>query len=767
MVKPAKSLQVFAVAIVAGLCLTGCSALRAPRQQIRPIDASPSMPALVASVAAKIDPASFVYLNSQQAAMFKKQLEAAPANDVKQRVDLERSYAEQLMNSGKVEESVQQYEQVRQQIQSVSPQAWKQMKRTILGRELIAYLRMGEQQNCCATNNSYSCLIPISGPGVHTRQEGSRNAIRILTDLLHDDPGDLRERWLLNIADMTVGDYPHGVPANQLIPAAKLGTDYPLKPFVNVAPQLGLDPEGWAGGVVMEDFEDNGLLDILISSLRWDKPGQLRYMHNNGDGTFSDRTREAGLADEPGGLNMIVTDYNNDGRPDVVILRGGWFGKDGHFPLSLVRNDGHGHFTDVTVQAGLLTYGPTQTAVAFDYNGDGLLDLFVGYESSDGDVVSSRLFRNNGDGTFTDVTEQCGLHITRFVKAAVTADYLHTGRPGLYLSCKDGSNILLRNDGPAGADHSPRAPWRFTDVSATAGVSGQQGTFACTWFDYDNDGWPDLFVCGYGGGTSVGDIAADYVGAPTPAYRSKLFRNNHDGTFTDVSRETHLDRVILGMSINYGDLDNDGWLDFYVGTGNPDLSTLVPKRMFRNHNGRYFDEVTVSGNFGHLQKGHGIAFGDLENNGQQDVFIVLGGAYEGDTAHDCLFLNPGNPNHWITLNLEGARSNRIGLGAEIAVTVDAPQGERTIYKTVSTGGSFGCSPLRQEIGLGDAKGIKQVTIRWPATGATQVLQGLAMDHFYKVREDAPAAEPWSVPVVSLAKAAAQARREGPSGRGLQ
>src|SRR5579871_964216 len=242
---------------------------------------------------------------------------------------------------------------------------------------------------------------------------------------------------------MTLGEYPQKVPSRWLISLKSYGGEYPMQKFTNAAPLLGLDFLGWAGSVSMEDFEGNGLLDLVISS--YNVNGQLRYIHNNGDGTFTERTKEAGLLGEIGGLNIITTDYNNDGRPDIIVLRGGWMADKGHYPLSLLRNDGNGHFTDVTQEAGLLTLGPTQTAVAFDYNGDGFLDLFVGYEATPGDPVTCKLFRNNGNGTFTDVTSLCGLNIVQFVKGVASADFLHSGRPGLYLSCGAGPNILLRN----------------------------------------------------------------------------------------------------------------------------------------------------------------------------------------------------------------------------------------------------------------------------------------------------------------------------------
>ena len=702
------------------------------------------IPQMLVDINRHQDPQRSVYLNARRAEMLHAKLVEQGTNmSLPDRLSTEEKYADELLNAGKTEEAVQAYRSLEQEVQILEPQTWQRAGSTLLTREAVACLRMGEQQNCCDHNNANSCLLPISGSGVHVRQEGSRKAIQCLLDALKLQPGNLSARWLLNIAYMTIGEYPHKLPAKWLVPLKNFGGEAAMQKFVNGAPAMGLDILGLSGSVAMEDFEGNGLLDLLISSFEPDT--SLRYFHNNGDGTFTERTKESGLVGETGGLNFITTDYNNDGRPDVIVLRGGWMQKSGHYPLSLLRNDGNGHFTDVTVQAGLLTLGPTQTAVAFDYNGDGLLDLFVGYESTHGDPLPCKLFRNKGDGTFTDVTKECGLDIVRFVKGAISADFTHNGRPGLYLSCNGQPNMLLRNDGPAGADKSPKAPWKFTDIAHQAGVDLQSRSFSCFFFDYDNDGWPDIYVGGYGGLKDVGSVAADYLGLPTSGEKAKLYHNNHDGTFTDVSKQAHLDKVIVGMGINFGDLDNDGWLDFYVGTGTPDLEMILPNRMFHNHDGKYFDEVTTTGDFGHLQKGHGIAFGDLNNNGQQDVFLVAGGAYEGDTAHDCLYLNPGSKNHWVTLQLTGAKSNRIALGAEICVTVVTPHGERKIYKTVSTGGSFGNNPLRQEIGLGDATAIRQVEIRWPASGIRQTVPNLSMDRFYKIKEGEPNAEPWNVP----------------------
>jgi len=536
---------------------------------------------------------------------------------------------------------------------------------------------------------------------------------------------------------MTLGMYPDQVPKAWLIDPKVFASDHDIGQFQNVAPGLGLDVDDLAGGAIVEDFDGDGYLDVMCSSMHW--KGQLRYFRNQRDGTFSERTREAGLTGEVDGLNIMQTDYNNDGHPDVLVLRGGWLKRLGRRPNSLLRNNGDGTFADVTEEAGLLSFHPTQTAAWFDYDNDGWLDLFIGNESTANEPHPCELFRNNRDGTFTECATNAGLAIIGFVKGVASADFNNDGRPDLYLSRLGQPNILLRNDGPAGT-HSP-TQWRFTDVTAAAGVAEPLHSFPTWFFDDDNDGWADLFVSGYMM-TDVKAIAADYLGLPSDGARAKLYRNNRDGTFRDVTVEAKLNKVLLTMGSNFGDLDNDGWLDLYLGTGEPDLSALVPNRMFRNAGGKFFQDITTSGGFGHLQKGHGVAFADIDHDGDQDVYETIGGAYAGDHYRNALFENPGHGNHWITLKLEGVKSNRAGVGARIKVVVKTAAGERAIYKTVSTGGSFGASPLRQEIGLGDAQSITAIEILWPVTGKTQVLKNLEMDRFYKVSEDAAAAEPW-------------------------
>ena len=595
----------------------------------------------------------------------------------------------------------------------------------------LSYLRLGEHQNCMTNRGQKSCIFPIRGSGVHKVTRGAEGAVREFTALLDKYPNDDESRWLLNVAYMQLGQYPAEVPAKYLAPPSLYASEHDLGEFDDIALTAGVDLTSHAGGAIMEDFDGDGQLDIMVTS---SMPGdQMHLFHNNGvkNGrlTFTDVTAQSGLLGETGGLNLVVTDYNNDGRPDVLILRGGWWGKHGVYPMSLLRNDGgppgHTTFTDVTAQAGLMSPHPTQTAAWADFDNDGWLDLFVGHESTPDDPHPSQLFHNNRDGTFTEVTDSSGIPADLgFVKGAAWGDFNNDGRPDLYISVKGGRNKLFRNDG-AGVGTAAH----FTDVAHAAEVDLQRNTFATWFFDYDNDGWPDLFVAGYST-ESTNDVGAFELGRPFHAELPKLYRNQRDGTFEDVTHKVHLDRAILTMGANFGDLDNDGWLDVYLGTGESFYQSLLPNRMFRNDGGTSFQDVTTSGGFGHLQKGHAIAFGDLEGNGNEDVFEEMGGAFPGDTYQSILYKNPGHGNHSIILSLEGVKTNRAAFGAKIAVTV----GSRTIYRTVGYGSSFGGNPLRQHIGIGAATTVDKIEVVWPTSRTTQTFTHITADRSYHLRE---------------------------------
>jgi hypothetical protein len=219
-------------------------------------------------------------------------------------------------------------------------------------------------------------------------------------------------------------------------------------------------------------------------------------------------------------------------------------------------------------------------------------------------------------------------------------------------------------------------------------------------------------------------------------YRPLLYKNNGNGTFTEVSLQVNLNEPIATMGCNFGDLDNDGFLDFYLATGDPSYFSIVPNRMYRNVNGETFEDVTYSAGFGHIQKGHAIGFGDLDLDGDQDIYAVMGGAFEGDVFGNLLFENPlGNENNWINIILEGKRSNRLAMGAKIIVTIEENGKERNIYHSVGTDASFGGNSIMAEIGLGKASIVKKMEIKWPHfSKETTIYENIKVNQTIKIIE---------------------------------
>jgi ASPIC/UnbV protein/VCBS repeat protein len=193
--------------------------------------------------------------------------------------------------------------------------------------------------------------------------------------------------------------------------------------------------------------------------------------------------------------------------------------------------------------------------------------------------------------------------------------------------------------------------------------------------------------------------------------------------------------VFATMGCNFADFDNDGYLDFYLGTGDPYLETLVPNRMFRNVGGRRFAEITATAGTGHLQKGHGVACGDWDRDGSVDLFVETGGATPGDRYHNVLFQNPGQGNNWLTVKLIGTKTNRAAIGARIKV-VTAGKEPLTVYRHVSSGSSFGANPLQQTIGLGKARSIAALEVWWPTSRTTQVFRNVAVNQAIEITESA-------------------------------
>ncbi|MBS1605393.1 MAG: VCBS repeat-containing protein, partial [Bacteroidetes bacterium] len=293
----------------------------------------------------------------------------------------------------------------------------------------LAYLRLGERSNCISGHSSGSCIFPIRDNGVYTDPTASTSAIGIYKQLLQLDSGDLESRWLLNIACMTIGRYPSMVPPAWLIPgldAADTAFGH-LRAFVDVARELKINSfRSQAGGAIVDDFNNDGYLDIVTSS--WDLNESMHFFRNNADGSFTDISGESGLSEIRGGLMITQADYNNDGFTDILVTRGAWMGEMGHQPKTLLRNNGDGTFTDVTVESGILSLDPSQAAAWADFNNDGWLDLFIGNETlSMQNAHPAELWINNQDGTFTNVAAAAGCDMIGFMKGATAADYDRDG----------------------------------------------------------------------------------------------------------------------------------------------------------------------------------------------------------------------------------------------------------------------------------------------------------------------------------------------------
>ena len=697
-------------------------------------------------------PAAHRYIGDATARKLRVELDALPVSAPgSNRWLLTVRLADEELRLGNEAEAIRLLEQASDLVpRAMAERFWLDYTQYRLG---VAYMRLGEAQNCALHPTANSCILPLRGDGIHRQQDPSRQAIEAFAHVLENTPEpnpehlttgvrarnlavgsapqnvqaeatsrSLAARWLLNIAYMTIGGYPDQVPEAHRIPPETFAATERFPRFDNVAPALGLDTFDMCGGAIADDFDNDGYLDVVVST--WDPEGQLRFFRNNQDGTFSDRTEQAGLRGIYGGLNINQADYDNDGNVDIFILRGAWLRAQGRHPNSLLRNNGDGTFTDVTFAAGLGdAHYPSQTASWGDYDNDGDLDLYVGNETSRALVAPNQLFRNNGDGTFTDVAASAGVMNHRYAKAVIWGDYNGDGLPDLYVSNSGGSNRLYRNTGRG----------TFIDEARRLRVARPTESFPAWFWDVDNDGVLDLYVSAYIAG--IEHLAADALGLPLDVELARLYRGTGDGRFEEVSERYGLRQPVAAMGANFGDLDNDGYLDFYLGTGYPPYHSLMPSVMYRNRGGQAFADVTYSGGFGHLQKGHGVFFADLDHDGDQDVFEQMGGAFPGDRFGNVLYANPGFGNHWITVKLVGVRSNRSAIGARIRADIVEDGTRRSVYRHVNSGGSFGANPLRQTIGLGSATRIERLEVFWPTTGETQVFTDLPADQIIRIVED--------------------------------
>lgn len=679
--------------------------------------------------------------NKKRAAIIKGKLDKE--TDPTKKLNLTVDYASELLKAGDAENSTIIYERIMKFVEENKLPLDSTVKRNLLSSFAIAYMRLGENQNCVENHNSQSCLIPIKGEGVHKLRYGSEHAITIFESMLKQFPNDLETKYLLNLAYMTLGEYPAKVPSAYRIDPSWFTNKVKIQPFKDIAAGLGLNRYGHSGGVVMDDFNNDGWQDIVVTA--WGPDDPMVFYMNNGDGTFTDKTDAVGLKGFTSGLNLNQADFNNDGWLDLLVMRGAWLWSEGNIPATLFMNTGKGTFVDVTIKAGLTKFAPSQTSTWADINLDGWLDLVKANESLTSFERGVDVYINQKDGTFTLESKEYGLNINNFYKGCVATDVNNDKYPDLYFSTLGDGTMLFINQG------FNKGQKGFIQAGPTSNIGLPHRCFPSWSFDFDNDGNEDLFTSAY---TSEGTPSMHWMlsheGKADPAFLPKLYHNEGNVVFEEVGQKMGLNEVAYTMGCNFGDINTDGYLDFYLSTGNPAYQSLVPNKMYLNMDGKKFEDVSYSGRFANIQKGHGVAFGDPDHDGDEDIFVVIGGAFDGDIFYSSFFENPNeHNNNWVVLKLNGTKANKSAIGARVAVSIQEGGKERKIYRIVSSGASFGGNSLNLEVGLRKATSITHVTIQWPCKDCPdQVFTGLEINKAYLLTQDQ--AEPSALPYAKVA-----------------
>ncbi|MBI3405317.1 MAG: CRTAC1 family protein [Acidobacteria bacterium] len=524
--------------------------------------------------------------------------------------------------------------------------------------------------------------------------------------------------------------------------------------FVDVSAQAGVTLKNLSGspkkdfllevagnGAAWIDFDNDGLLDLLIVNgsriENIDRGGDpmLALYHNLGNGKFADVTATAGLTRKGWGMGVCVADIDNDGFDDFFVTA---YGK-----VALYRNNGNGTFSDITEKSGIRESGWSTGCAFGDYDRDGFVDLYVAnYVAMDVKKtptpgVSSfcqymgmnvlcgprglpggvdHLYHNSGNGTFTDVSEKAGIRDPGYYGFGVLfTDFDNDGWPDIYVANDSTPNFLFHNNHDG----------TFTEIGMQAGVAlseegRPQAGMGVDAGDYDGDGWLDIFVTNFSQDTST------------------LYRNHGDGTF---SVETY--RAGLGESslpyLKWGtglvDFDNDGWLDLFVANGHiyPQVDSypvgsrfLEPSQLFQNLGNGRFREVSAKALAGLPDRSsRGVAFGDFDNDGAVDLAVV--------NLDDRPFLLRnviGNKNHWLSLKLVGVKSNRDAIGAHVTLEV----GGRKHIAEVRSGGSYiSHNDFRVHFGLGSVERAARLEVRWP-NGLVQKFENISSNQFLKLTE---------------------------------
>ena len=327
------------------------------------------------AIAQQIENSENRYLGRNQISRLKSELEQADLY-YEQTVNLQLQLCRHHLRLGEIDSAADAIDQAFAEVAKAGGRPALSMHKL----KYLVYLREAEVRNCVQRHNRDCCLFPLQGGGIHSEKQPMAKAQEQLLVLLARSPRNLEAAWLLNISSMALGDYPAGVPEKYRIPPAAFESEIDVGRFIDVASEVGVNTFNLCGGAIAEDFNGDGLLDIVTST--YDPRGPLTYYRNTGDGSFSDDSALSGLAEQLGGLNCLAADYDNDGDMDILVLRGAWLDDDGQIRNSLLRNNGDGTFVDVTHAAGIAEPArPTQAAVWGDFDNDGDLDLYVGNES--------------------------------------------------------------------------------------------------------------------------------------------------------------------------------------------------------------------------------------------------------------------------------------------------------------------------------------------------------------------------------------------------
>ena len=532
-------------------------------------------------------------------------------------------------------------------------------------------------------------------------------AVRELRTAAEGSPKNPTGRWSLYLAYRQLGGYPDDLDDALRLQFPHAAPESTSIRFVDVGAETGVAK--WDGGMgsAWADYDGDGDLDLFATGA-YETNALFRNDREEG---FVNRAQAAGL-DGEWGLASVFADYDNDGDPDLYLTRKGWWGRGQN---SLYANAGDGSFVDVAGEAGVEDGGSSFGATWGDVDNDGYVDLVVTNGVTGGDSSNSLFLSDRGE-RFEDVAATAGILPGRTIGSAF-GDYDNDGDLDLYLAHFIAVNSFYRNDTDRATGTAS-----FVDVSKhTRTQLPVQGYFTF-FFDYDNDGYLDLFCSQMSAYAAVTDSKIR-GGTLHNVNRPALYHNEGDGRFKDVTYKAGLGHAYGSTGAAYGDFDNDGHLDIYLANGGAEMTRLEPDALLLNRGDGTFVDIAAQIGLEQLAKGHGVTFADYDGDGDQDMYVPIGGFFPGERGNNRLLRNDTEGHNWVTLSLVGRGSNRDAIGARVRVRA----GGRNHHHVVSGGGGFGVNDSRQlEIGIGEADSIEEIEVSWPS-GRVEVIDDLSVN----------------------------------------